>query len=135
MKRIATAAVIMVGTIVPAMAQQTGAAAPAQILTTAPAGKTISNYLKQNVYDPSNTKIGSVDDVIVNDGGQIPALIIGVGGFLGAGEKDVAVAFNSVHATMKDGSWYLTLDTTKDALKSAPGLTYDKTKTAWVPKG
>ena len=36
---------------------------------------------------------------------------------------------------MKDGSWYLTLDTTKDALKSAPGLTYDKTKTAWVPKG
>jgi hypothetical protein len=33
---------------------------------------------------------------------------------------------------MKSGSWYLTLDTTKDALKSAPGLTYDKGKTAWV---
>lgn len=61
------------------------------------------------------------------------ALIIGVGGFLGAGEKDVAVPFSAVHATMKDGSWYLTLDTTKDALKAAPGYTFDKTKTTRVP--
>jgi sporulation protein YlmC with PRC-barrel domain len=133
MKRIVAATVVMLGTIVPVMAQQTGGSGPAQILTTAPAGKTIANYSKQNVYDPSNTKIGSIDDIIVNDGGQITAFLIGVGGFLGAGEKDVAVAFNAVHATMKDGSWYLTLNTTKDALKSAPGLTYDKTKTAWVP--
>jgi hypothetical protein len=34
---------------------------------------------------------------------------------------------------MKDGSWYLTLDTNKDALKAAPGLKFDKEKTAWVP--
>jgi len=60
-------------------------------------------------------------------------LIIGVGGFLGAGEKDVAVKFDAIHAEMKDGAWYLTLDTTKDALKSAPGLTFNKEATAWVP--
>lgn len=87
----------------------------------------------QSVYDPAKDKIGTVDDVIVNDRGQISGLIIGVGGFLGVGEKDVAVTFNAVHAEMKDGAWYLTLDTTKDALKSAPGLTFDKQKTAWVP--
>ncbi len=137
MKRIIAATVVMIGTIgmigtsTPVMSQPT--AGPAQILTTVPAGKTIGNYLKQNVYDPSNTKIGSIDDITVSDSGQITAFVIGVGGFLGVGEKNVAVAFNAVRASMKDGSWYLTLNTTKDALKSAPGLTYDKTKTAWVP--
>ncbi|HVH81118.1 MAG TPA: hypothetical protein VM782_17100, partial [Stellaceae bacterium] len=58
---------------------------------------------------------------------------IGVGGFLGAGEKDVAVPPDAVRAEMKDGAWYLTLDTSKDALKSAPGFTFDKQKMAWVP--
>jgi hypothetical protein len=90
-------------------------------------------YFKQSVYDPAKDKIGTVDDVVLGDNGQVTGLIIGVGGFLGAGEKDVAVAFDAVHAEMKDGAWYLTLDTTKDALKSAPGFTLDKEKTAWVP--
>jgi len=101
-------------------------------MASAPAGKTIQDYYKQSVYDPANNKIGSVEDVVVNDSGQVTAFIIGVGGFLGAGEKNVAVPFNAVHAELKNGAWYLTLDTTKDALKSAPGLTYDKGKTAWV---
>jgi hypothetical protein len=34
---------------------------------------------------------------------------------------------------MKDDKVYLTLDTTKDALKKAPGFKYDSTKTTWVP--
>jgi sporulation protein YlmC with PRC-barrel domain len=111
----------------------TAFAQPAQMLTTVPTGKTIANYYKQNVYDPSNTKIGSIDDMLIDDGGKVTSLIVGVGGFLGMGEKDVAIAFNAVKATMKDSKWYLTLDTTKDALKAAPGFTYDSTKTTWVP--
>ncbi|MGB7885988.1 MAG: PRC-barrel domain-containing protein, partial [Xanthobacteraceae bacterium] len=38
----------------------------------------------------------------MSDGGQVNALIVGVGGFLGAGEKDVAVPFKAVKQTMKD---------------------------------
>jgi hypothetical protein len=34
---------------------------------------------------------------------------------------------------MKDKKIYLTMDTTKDALKAAPGFKYDREKTAWVP--
>ncbi len=60
-------------------------------------------------------------------------MIVGVGGFLGAGEKDVAVNFNSIKQTMKNDKVYLTMDTTKDALKRAPGFKYDSTKTTWVP--
>ena len=129
MKKTLSAAVIFLGAAGFAVAQTM----PAPLLSSPPPGKTVTRFYKQSVYDPAKDKIGTVDDVIVNDRGQISGLIIGVGGFLGVGEKDVAVEFNAVHAEMRDGAWYLTLDTTKDALKSAPGLTFDKQKTAWVP--
>lgn len=94
--------------------------------------KTVSDWYKQDVYDPSNHSIGKIDDVLVSESGQINALIIGVGGFLGVGEKDVAVPFSAVRRTIKDKKNYLTLNTTKDELKSAQGLKYDSDKTAWV---
>jgi sporulation protein YlmC with PRC-barrel domain len=124
---LAVALVIAAGVALPALAQP---ATP--ILTAAPVGKTINKYYKQSVYDPAKDKIGTIDDVVVSDRGQVEGFIVGVGGFLGAGEKDVAVTYSAVHAEMKDDAWYLTLNTTKDALKAAPAMTYDKTKTGWV---
>lgn len=62
----------------------------------------------------------------------IDAAIVGVGGFLGAGEKDVAVSFSAIEAEKKNDKTYLTLDTTKDALKNAPGFKYDRQSTTWV---
>jgi sporulation protein YlmC with PRC-barrel domain len=129
MKKALSAAVILLGTAGVALAQTI----PAPLMSLPPPGKTITRFYKQSVYDAAKDKIGTVDDVIVDDRGQISGLIIGVGGFLGVGQKDVAVTFDAVHAAMKNGDWYLTLDTTKDALKSAPGLTFDKQRTAWVP--
>ena len=95
--------------------------------------KTVSDWYKQDVYDPSDSKIGKIDDVLVSDNGQVSALIIGVGGFLGAGEKDVGVPFTAVKWTSKNNKNYLTMSATKDELKSAQGLKYDSDKTAWVP--
>ena len=95
---------------------------------------TVTNYYKQSVYDPKESKIGDVDDVLVNKEGRVTGLVIGVGGFLGAGEKDVIVPFTSVKTQKKNDKWWLTLDETKDNLKSAPGFTYDKASTAWVPE-
>jgi hypothetical protein len=54
--------------------------------------------------------------------------MIAVGGFLGIGEKDVAVPFDAVHGTEKNGKWYLTMNATKDALKNARGYKFDKIK-------
>jgi len=45
--------------------------------------------------------------------------VIGVGGFLGAGEKDVIVPFTAVKTAKKNDKWWLTLDETKDDLKNA----------------
>jgi len=106
-----------------------------KILTSVPAqSTTVNNWYKQNVYDTANNKIGEVTDVLLSPDGKVNALIVGVGGFLGMGEKDVAVSFPSIKHTTKDGKAHLTLDTTKDALKAAPGLKYDRSSTAWVPE-
>jgi sporulation protein YlmC with PRC-barrel domain len=122
---VAAAGVLIAGTA--AFAQQ-------QMMTSIPSNsRTVTDWYKQNVYDPKDQKIGEIMDVLVNPTGQIDAAIVGVGGFLGAGEKDVAVSFNSIKATKKNDKTYLTLDTTKDALKNAPGFKYDRQSTTWVP--
>jgi sporulation protein YlmC with PRC-barrel domain len=108
----------------------------AQILATVPANSvTMTHWYKQNVYDPGDNKIGEIMDVLVDREGKATALIIGVGGFLGMGEKDVAVPFDAVHATTKDNNkWYLVMNSTKDALKSAKGFKYDRTNMTWIPE-
>ena len=95
---------------------------------------TVTNWYKQSVYDPKDSKIGEIADVLVDRSGRIDSLIVAVGGFLGAGEKDVSVPFDAVRVTNKNNNkWYLVMNTTKDQLKDAPGFTYDKDLTSWTP--
>ena len=106
----------------------------ANTMTAAPSESwTVTNYYKQNVYDPKEAKIGTVDDVLVDKSGKVTGLVVGVGGFLGAGEKDVIVPFTAIKTQKKDDKWWLTLDETKDGLKNAPGFEYDRASTTWVP--
>jgi sporulation protein YlmC with PRC-barrel domain len=92
---------------------------------------TITNYYKQDVYDKGQNSVGKVDDVLVDKSGKITALMVGVGGFLGAGEKDVALPFSAVKSEKKNNKWYLTVDETKDSLKKAAGYKYDSSTTTW----
>lgn len=95
---------------------------------------TVTDWYKQSVYDPKDSKIGEIKDVLIDKSGRVSSLIISVGGFLGAGEKDVAVPFDAVHVTTKNNSkWYLVMNATKDGLKNAAGFKYDDGKTSWVP--
>jgi sporulation protein YlmC with PRC-barrel domain len=105
-----------------------------RLMTAVPAnGTTVTNYYKQNVYDPSDNKVGDVRDLIVDKDGRITAAMIGVGGFLGIDEKNVAIPFEALKASQKNNVWHLTVNTTKDELKSAPGFKYDRDTTTWVP--
>ena len=132
----ATVAATLTGAAYAQQSQTTGAApsAQSQTLTTLPPdASTVTNWYKQNVYDPSDTKIGEISDVLVNKDGKITAFVVSVGGFLGIGEKHVAVPFDNVHATERKGERWLTMNTTKDALKTAAGYKYDRAKATWVP--
>ena len=93
----------------------------------------ISDYYNQSVYDTRDNKIGDVNDLLLDKSGKINAVMIGVGGFLGMGEKDVAVPFSSLKVAEKNGNRYLVLETTKEALQTAPGYTYDRSKKVWIP--
>lgn len=92
----------------------------------------VSNIHEQNVYDPQENKIGEVKDLVLDRSGKITAAIISVGGFLGIGEKDVAVAFDAIHAAERNNKWWLTMNATKDELKSATGFRFDKNKGLWT---
>ena len=130
MSKLIYAAAVLAALSVPALADTN-----AQMLRQMPADAlTVTDWYKQDVYDPSNNKIGEIMDVLVDKSGKVTSFIVGVGGFLGAGEKDVSVPFDAVRITTKDNNkWYLVMNTTKDDLKSASGFTYDKESTTWVP--
>lgn len=78
-----------------------------------------SDVLKSNVYDPQENKIGTIDDVLMSHNGSPEQAIIGVGGFLGIGEKDVAVPFTDLKMKSRDGKNWFELARTKDQLKTA----------------
>jgi len=123
-------------TTTPDTSTTTGLAAPIQseVLSTIPSSATtVTNFYKQNVYDRSDAKVGEITDVLVSKEGRIDGFIMSVGGFLGIGEKNVAVPFNAVQGTQRNGSWWLSMDATKAQLEKAPGFKYDRAKATWIP--
>jgi sporulation protein YlmC with PRC-barrel domain len=79
-----------------------------------------SDIYRANVYDNSENKIGDVSDLVINNDGNITTAVIGVGGFLGVGQKDIAVPFRDLKISSRDGKEWLTLNRTKDELRSMP---------------
>jgi len=70
-------------------------------------------------------EIGYVKDVILGSDGKITAIILGIGGFLGAGEKDVAVAYSQVQwVVANDGGVRGSLASTKEQLAAAPDFKF-----------
>jgi sporulation protein YlmC with PRC-barrel domain len=92
---------------------------PAQDMNTVLA----TDLLKATVYSPDNTKIGSVSDIILKrDGSGVDGVVVGVGGFLGLGEKWVAVKLDKIRMSDDNGSLKFVLSATKDDLNAAPAF-------------
>ncbi len=90
-----------------------------QILANSLIGKSVYN----NATDGAEA-VGDINDIIISPNGTAEAVIIGVGGFLGIGEKDVAVDFGKVSWVDRDGERWIIVDTTKEQLEAAPA--YDR---------
>jgi hypothetical protein len=92
-----------------------------------------SKFKGTDVIGTANEKIGDVSDILFDKDGKILAYIVGVGGFLGIGQKDVALmptAFQVMPPTDKD-NMKLQLAMTKDELKAAPDFKpYNPPRTA-----
>jgi len=55
-----------------------------------------SKLMGLNVYNEQNEKLGDINELIVDKDGKINAVVIGVGGFLGMGEHDIAVSIDKL---------------------------------------
>ena len=55
-----------------------------------------SKLVGLNVYNDSNEKLGDISDLLMDKAGNVKAVVIGVGGFLGMGERLVAVSFDQI---------------------------------------
>jgi sporulation protein YlmC with PRC-barrel domain len=102
-----------------------------------------SKLIHTNVYNSQNEKIGDIKELMVDKSGKILDVVIGVGGFLGAGEHDVAVKFDQLkwsNSSSTSGSGqsqpsdnknrtypdHAVLNASKDQLKSMPNFQYNK---------
>jgi sporulation protein YlmC with PRC-barrel domain len=79
--------------------------------------------LGKDVYNDAGEKIGDINDLIVAPSRAVSYAIVGVGGFLGMGEHNVAVPVSKFKQQM--GKIVLS-GATKDALKAAPKFEYAK---------
>lgn len=105
---------------VPAMAQ-TSTTNP-QATAPSPTSMQVDRLVGKAVRNPEGDKIGDIEAVYVTPSGQIDTVIIGVGGFLGMGERDVAVKWSNLKVT--DNGDKITAAMTKDSLKALPEYTY-----------
>lgn len=105
------------------------AAAEQQMMTQAE-GNLASNIIGESVYNGTGEnaeRIGEVNDIVIGADGNIQALVIGVGGFLGIGEKSVAVDFQALEFVLAaDNTERWVLPTTADALNSAPDFVWEE---------
>ena len=123
-------------------AQPADRAAPAA--TAQPADKTMlkdnwraSKLMGLNVYNEANEKLGDINELLVDKSGKINAVVIGIGGFLGMGEHDIAVSMDKLKfveepvRTSSTGNSTTTRETTTTGAASTS--TTNRNTNDWVP--
>ena len=86
-----------------------------------------SKLIGSAVYDPTDQKIGTIDELVLNADGKVADVVLGVGGFLGAGEKRVAVPMADLKRGKND---HFVLAATKDSLKQMANFEFKTASTA-----
>lgn len=147
----ASALVLLLAT--PGLAQDTGTTSPSTELersgitrptllsrgyASSGADILVTQLLGEKVYasiEDDAEEIGTINNMVVTSGLGITAVVIGVGGFLGVGSKDVAVDFAELlWAEREDGSRRWILDTTAEELSAAPAFIWsDSEETTGEP--
>src|SRR5665647_788548 len=80
-----------------------------------------STLIDTKVTNAAGETIGDINDVLIDKDGKVAAVVLGVGGFLGVGERHAAVTFSSLQLTRDaNGNLLARVDVTKDQLKAQP---------------
>ncbi|MDB5519102.1 MAG: PRC-barrel [Tardiphaga sp.] len=122
-----------------AMAQNTATTPSAAAAPIAAAGQwRASKVVGVNVYNEQNEKIGEINEIIIN-GGKVDGAVVGVGGFLGAGEHNILIPMDRIKFANEAGKtttgstssgskqWYpdrAVINANKDQLKAMTEFKY-----------
>lgn len=85
-----------------------------------------SKLVGAKVYNNTDANIGSIEDIILKADGSMDEVVLSVGGFLGIGDKYVAVPFSDLKVTRSGSSVKITTNGTKDSLKALPDYKFFK---------
>ncbi|HEX4892118.1 MAG TPA: PRC-barrel domain-containing protein [Hyphomicrobiaceae bacterium] len=89
-----------------------------------------SKLIGTNVKNQAGETIGEINEIILSPDGRVHAVVIGVGGFLGIGEREVAMDFNQLKLAQDNGNRLVATTTVnKQTLEQAPRWTWRDTGT------
>ncbi|MGO9482968.1 MAG: PRC-barrel domain-containing protein [Rhodomicrobium sp.] len=107
----------------PGQAMTNTAAQPNKFMTNEAQNQWLAgNLMNKSVYNAQGKSIGDLKDVLISSDGRVQALVIGVGGFLGIGEKNVAIDYNYLEKNGSIAPNRITLNMTEQDLRSAPSF-------------
>ena len=82
-----------------------------------------NDLIGQTVYSSSDESVGDINNIIIKFDGTVEGVVIGVGGFLGIGEKEVAVELGKIDFTTREGGGTrLILNVAREDLEAAPAF-------------
>jgi len=82
----------------------------------------MKTLIGQDIRNATGDTVGEVESVYVDKNGKISSVIVGVGGFLGVGEREVAINWSDI--TVSNDGKTVTTPLTKDQLKAMPAYNY-----------
>lgn len=119
---IALATISISGQALAQVVNTVGTSAP--FVTEQPAGEWLARvFIGQNVHNTTGEIVGNINDLVFDRQGRISTVVIGVGGFLGVGEKNVGIAFDALTYKVGDkGERVIVVALSKDDLVKAPAF-------------
>lgn len=84
-----------------------------------------SKLVGTGVQNAAGERIGEINEIIVGNDGRVHAVVLGIGGFLGIGEREVAVNYSALNMTRDaSGNPVITVNATRETLQGAPRWTW-----------
>ncbi|CAN5278201.1 PRC-barrel domain-containing protein [soil metagenome] len=83
-------------TTTPSTSSEPAASAASSIQSNLKGNWRASKLMGLAVYNDSSEKLGDISEILVDSSGKINAVVVGVGGFLGVGQHDIAVSFDKL---------------------------------------
>ena len=85
-----------------------------------------SKLIGANVLNVQDRSIGEIEDIILDNDGKVVSVLVSAGGFLGLGEKQVAITFKDLTMSRdEDGDTVVRTSLSQQALETAPDVATD----------